>query len=227
MAGDTHILVIDDDRRLRELLKSFLENQGHRVSTASSAAEARSRMNSLAFDALILDVMMPGEDGLALATSLRHAGNHTPILMLSALSEGDDRIRGLSSGSDDYLGKPFEPMELALRLRNLLRRNAATAAKPEEVTFGSFTFHIKRGELRRGNTIIRLTSREKDMLRQLAENPGVTISRDDLAPQAAGATARGVDVQVNRLRQKLENDPASPVHLQTVRGAGYVLHVNA
>ena len=226
MSGNAHILVVDDDRRIRELLRTFLAEHAYRVSVAANAAEARDKMAGLAFDLVVLDVMMPGEDGLSLAGSLRGKGNDTPILMLSALTETADRIRGLSTGSDDYLGKPFEPVELLLRVRNLLRRSSAAAEPPGEVRFGRFTFHIKRGELRLGEAIIRLTSREKDMLRLLAESAGFPLAREDLAAEGSDATARGVDVQINRLRQKIESDPANPQYLQTVRGAGYVLHVD-
>jgi two-component system, OmpR family, phosphate regulon response regulator OmpR len=225
MAEKAHILVIDDDRRIRELLKGFLGENGYRVTLAFNAADARDKLESLAFDIIILDVMMPGEDGLAFAASMREKRNDTPILMLSALAESQHRIRGLSTGSDDYLGKPFEPVELLLRLRNLLRRNARTDAPPSEVKFGDYTFHVRRGELRHAESLVRLTTRERGILRQLAERAGTPLSRDDLAPSGSGAVARGVDVQINRLRQKIEVDPANPVYLQTVRGAGYVLHV--
>jgi two-component system, OmpR family, phosphate regulon response regulator OmpR len=226
MAEAAHILVVDDDRRIRELLKTFLADNGYRVSAAANAAEARDKMAGLAFDLVVLDIMMPGEDGLSLAGSLRAKGNTTPILMLSALSDTADRIRGLSTGSDDYLGKPFEPMELLLRLRNLLRRTGTLVDTPSEVRFGAYVFHIKRGELRSADGIVRLTTREKAMLRQLAESAGAPLTRENLAVEGSDSMARGVDVQINRLRQKIEADPANPQYLQTVRGAGYVLHVD-
>jgi two-component system, OmpR family, phosphate regulon response regulator OmpR len=222
MSEAAHVLVVDDDRRIRELLKIFLSENGYRVSTAGTAAEARDRMHGLAFDLVVLDIMMPGEDGLSLASGLRKNGDVTPLLMLSALSDTADRIKGLATGSDDYLGKPFDPAELLLRIQNLLRRSARTPPAPEEVSFGAFRFHIKRGELRDAAGVVRLTSGERDMLRLLAERAGTPVSRDELGP---AESTRGVDVQVNRLRQKIETDPSNPVFLQTVRSAGYVLHV--
>jgi two-component system, OmpR family, phosphate regulon response regulator OmpR len=227
MTDAPHILVVDDDRRIRELLKQFLSNNDFRVTLAANAAEARERMEGLSFDLIVLDIMMPGEDGLSLATSLRKFGNATPILMLSALTDSGDRIRGLETGSDDYLGKPFEPVELLLRVRNLLRRAGPQQLVASDVMFGDFTFNIKRGELRNSEGPVRLTTREKDMLRLLAERAGQTVPREDMMQPGSDSTARGVDVLVNRLRQKLEADPAMPVHLQTVRGLGYVLHASS
>ena len=224
-ADSPHILVVDDDRRLRELLKSFLGEHEFRVTVAGNATEARSKLEGITFDLIILDVMMPGEDGLSLAKSLRENGSNTPILMLSALSETEHRIRGLEVGSDDYLSKPFDPTELLLRLRNLQRRSNWVAPVPSEVQFGDFKFHVRRGELRKQDSLIRLTTRERDILRLLVGNAGTPMAREDLVPAGTENTARGVDVQINRLRQKIEHDPANPVYLQTVRGAGYVLHI--
>jgi two-component system phosphate regulon response regulator OmpR len=221
-----HILVVDDDRRIRQLLQSFLSEQGFRVSVAGTAAEARARMTGLMFDLLVLDVMMPGEDGLRLTESLRRGGNGVPILMLSALAETHDRIGGLAAGSDDYLPKPFEPQELLLRVQNLLRRSRPASRGPEEARFGEFTFHLTRGELRKAGTLVRLTTRERELLRVLARRPGQTVGRGELAQPGGDEGARAVDVQINRLRQKIEDDPSNPVYLQTVRGAGYVLHVS-
>jgi two-component system phosphate regulon response regulator OmpR len=220
-----HILVIDDDRRIRELLASYLQENGFRVTGVSSAEDARQAMRGLAFDLLIVDVMMPGESGLSFTESLRQMNNQAPILILSALSEPADRISGLASGSDDYLSKPFEPRELLLRIKNLLRRAGATI-QPDEVTFGAFVFNRKRGELRRGQENIKLTTRERHLLRILIERAGQTVPRHDLAQPGAEEAARSVDVQITRLRQKIEDDPASPIHLQTVRGLGYTLHLD-
>ena len=221
-----HILVVDDDRRIRQLLQSFLMENGFRISVAASAAEAREKMAIVAFDLVVLDIMMPGESGLSLTQSLRAEGNTVPVLMLSALAEPSDRIAGLETGSDDYLSKPFEPRELLLRIRGLLRRQEAPQRGRQEVSFGPFVFHLQRGELRREGEFIRLTSREKDYLRILAANAGSPVARGELAPESPEEGARSVDVQINRLRQKIEDDPSNPVHLQTVRGAGYVLHVD-
>jgi two-component system, OmpR family, phosphate regulon response regulator OmpR len=221
-----HILVVDDDRRIRELLRDYLHGHGFRVSVAANAAEARAASKGLAFDLLILDIMMPGESGLAYAASLRKEGRDTPVLMLSALAEPEDRVRGLMSGSDDYLSKPFEPRELLLRIQSILRRAAPKGETAEELRFGDFTFQPARGELRRDGELVRLTGRERDMLRQLALTPRAAVSREMLAAPGAADTARGVDVQINRLRQKIEDDPANPSHLVTLRGAGYALQAD-
>ncbi len=220
-----HILVVDDDRRIRQLLQDYLSEHGFRVTVAASASEARARMGGLVFDLLVLDIMMPGEDGLRFTESLRGGGNAVPILMLSALAETQDRIGGLAAGSDDYLPKPFEPQELLLRVRNLLRRAMPAGHGPEEVRFGEFTFQLARGELRKQGTLVRITTRERDMLRVLARHGGQSVARSDLAHPGVDDGARAVDVQINRLRQKIEDDPSNPLYLQTVRGAGYVLHL--
>lgn len=219
-----HILVVDDDRRIRSLIQSFLAENGFRISAAASAADAREQMRIMAFDLVVLDIMMPGETGLSLAQSLRAAGNAVPVLMLSALAEASDRIAGLEMGSDDYLTKPFEPRELLLRIRGLLRRQEQPSRRPAEVTFGPYMFHLQRGELRKGAALVRLTSREREFLKTLAANAGTPVPRGDLAPEASEEGARSVDVQINRLRQKIEDDPSNPIHLLTVRGTGYVLN---
>jgi two-component system, OmpR family, phosphate regulon response regulator OmpR len=223
-----HLLIVDDDRRIRQLLQRFLTGEGYRVTTADNAAIARAKLESLNFDLLILDVMMPGESGFDLARALRSKSN-VPILMLTARGEADARIEGLSIGADDYVGKPFEPRELALRIGNILKR-ALPAAAPtvESVRFGPFVFSLARGELRQidgadGEEIIRLTDRERDMLRVLAATPGETVPRLALAGNGGAASERAVDVQVNRLRRKIERDPANPLFVQTVRGIGYRL----
>ena len=223
---DHHILVVDDDRRIRELIKSYLMENGFMVSVASSTAEARERMRGMVFDLLVLDIMMPGETGLQFTTSMRDGGVDVPVLMLSALADTDDRIAGLSTGSDDYLAKPFEPRELLLRIKNLLRRSAVAQPATTDVRFGEFQFNVPRGELRRGGELVRLTSGEKDLLRQLANKSGAPLSRLELSQPGSEDSARSVDVQINRLRQKIENDPTNPIYLQTVRGAGYALFVD-
>jgi two-component system phosphate regulon response regulator OmpR len=218
-----HLLVVDDDRRIRDLLSRFLFAEGYRVTTAETAADARAKLQGLRFDLLILDVMMPGETGFDLARDLR-AVSSVPIIMLTARDEAKSRIEGLTIGADDYLGKPFEPRELSLRVASILRR-ARPAAAPalETVRFGDFRFHIARGELKRGDEIIRLTDRERDMLRLLAATPGETVPRQALAGNGGSIGERAVDVQVNRLRRKIEHDPANPLLVQTVRGIGYRL----
>lgn len=223
-----HLLVVDDDARILSLLQRYLTEHGYRVTTVASAAEARARLESLKFDLLVLDVMMPGESGLDLARSLRGRSD-VPILMLTARSDPSERIAGLESGADDYLGKPFEPRELLLRIGAILKRAAAppqgAARPPELVKFGEFVFLLDRGELKRGNEPVRITDRERDMLRALARAPGETVPRADLAAPGVEASERAVDVQVNRLRRKIEDDPANPLFIQTVRGIGYRLVV--
>jgi two-component system phosphate regulon response regulator OmpR len=223
--GAAHLLVVDDDARIRGLLARYLSEAGYRVTTAASAEEARGRLSGLTFDLLILDVMMPGETGIDLAKALREK-LQVPILMLTALGDPQDRIRGLETGVDDYVSKPFEPRELLLRIASILRRSSATAprADSDNVTFGDFSFHLGRGELRHGDTIIRTTERERELLRLLAEQRGGPVSREALAGKSA-ANERAIDVQINRLRRKIETDPSNPLLLQTVRGAGYRLLV--
>jgi two-component system phosphate regulon response regulator OmpR len=196
------------------------------VTTAETALEARAKLNGLDFDLLILDVMMPGETGFELAKAIR-ATSAVPIVILTALDERENRIEGLEIGADDYVAKPFEPRELSLRIANILKRAAPPAAPPavETVRFGPFVFHLGRGELRRGDEIVHLTDREREMLRLLATSPGDTVPRLALAGGGASPNERAVDVQVNRLRRKIERDPANPLLVQTVRGIGYRLVV--
>ena len=221
-----HLLVVDDDRRIRDLLSRFLHAEGYRVTTANNAADARAKLESLSFDLLVLDVMMPGETGFQLAKSLRE-NSAVPILMLTAKAEVDSRITGLELGADDYVPKPFEPRELSLRIANILKRTIpAPAPAIESVRFGDFVFHLGRGELKRGEETVHLTDRERDMLRELSVVPGETVPRIALAGNGGGANERAVDVQVNRLRRKIERDPANPLFVQTVRGIGYRLVVS-
>ena len=220
-----HLLVVDDDTRIRDLLKRYLTEQGFRVTTAADADEARRRLEGIDFDLLILDVMMPGESGVELTRSLRSV-KEVPILMLTALTEADSRIEGLEAGADDYLPKPFEPRELALRVSNILKRGAQpTTPKIEQVVFGPYTFVITRRELKRGGEPIRLTDREQEIMAQFAERAGETIPRHELVGSDADVGERTIDVQINRLRRKIETDPANPIWLQTVRGIGYRLSV--
>jgi two-component system phosphate regulon response regulator OmpR len=218
-----HLLIVDDDRRIRDLLSRYLAGEGYRVTTAESAGEARAKLDGLSFDLLILDVMMPGETGFDLARAIR-ASSHVPILMLTARDESENRIEGLEIGADDYVAKPFEPRELSLRIGNILKRQLPSAAPTvESVRFGEFVFHLGRGELRRGDEIIHLTDREREMLRVLAAVPGETVPRQALGGGGGASNERAVDVQVNRLRRKIEHDPANPLIIQTVRGIGYRL----
>lgn len=223
-----HVLVVDDDTRLRDLLRNFLSRNGFRVTTAADAAEARERLGALDFDLMVLDLMMPGESGLDLARSLRK-GKDIPILMLTAMVEARDRIAGFEHGADDYLAKPFEPRELLLRISSILRRVAALPPPPPEpdrtaVTLGPFHFDLRRGDLMRGNVRVRITAAEADLLRALALNLGRTLSRETLARLLGGnVNVRTIDVQVTRLRRKIEPDPGYPRYLQTIRGQGYRL----
>jgi two-component system phosphate regulon response regulator OmpR len=224
-----HILVVDDDRRLRELLARFLTQHGYRVTTAASAAEAQAMSESLVFDALVLDVMMPGENGFDYARRVRRE-SQVPILMLTAQADPSDRVTGLEIGADDYLAKPFETRELILRLSNIIKRAAPSQpaeapAAPEAIRFGPFAYRFDRGELRRDEETIRITDREREILNILGQSGGGNVSREDLAG-GTGANERTVDVQINRLRRKIEVDPANPVFLQTVRGIGYRLLVD-
>ena len=218
-----HLLVVDDDRRIRALLLRFLVAEGYRVSTAETAQEARAKLHGLKFDLLVLDVMMPGESGFDLVKAIRTSST-VPILMLTARDEKESRILGLEIGADDYLAKPFEPRELSLRVASILRRARPPSTPPaESVRFGPFVFHLARGELRRGEEAIRLTDREREMLRVLTASVGETVPRLALAGNGESVSERTVDVQVNRLRRKIEQDPANPLIVQTVRGVGYRL----
>jgi two-component system, OmpR family, phosphate regulon response regulator OmpR len=225
-----HVLVVDDDRRLRDLLARFLGDNGYRVTTAANAAEADTRLSHLVFDAIVLDIMMPGENGFDFARRFRTA-SAVPILMLTARADTADRVQGLEIGADDYLPKPFEPRELILRLTNVLKRaplplDRDGPAAPEAIRFGSFTFRFDRGELRHGDEIVRITEREREILTILGSQSGGNVAREELAGGGLAANERTVDVQINRLRRKIEVDPANPVFLQTVRGIGYRLVVD-
>ena len=220
---EPHLLVVDDDARLRELLRRYLSESGFRITTAADAGEARANFASFAFDLVVLDVMMPGESGLALTRTLRHEGR-VPVLLLTAMGEPEDRVNGLEQGADDYLSKPFEPRELVLRIRNLLQRRPAADADRREVRFGGCRFDLVRGELFRGGDPIRLTAAEAGLLASLAQKAGEAVSREELSLSAQfSGSVRNVDVQMTRLRRKIERDPRFPRYLQTVRGTGYVL----
>ena len=220
-----HALVVDDDHRIRDLLTRYLVSGGFRVTPAADAAAARAAMKGLSFDVIVLDVMMPGENGLELASSLK-AESDIPICMLTAQSDADARIKGLEAGVDDYLPKPFEPRELLLRLRNILKRGSSLGAGGEEIRMGELVFHCERGELRRGDETLKLTERERDLLKLFAQRPGSPIARHELSNDDSTGSERAIDVQINRLRRKIEVDPSNPVYLQTVRGKGYILYTD-
>ena len=220
---DPHLLVVDDDERLRNLLHRYLTSKGYRVTAAANAADARALMKSIAFDLLVLDVMMPGESGFDLTKSLR-TRSQVPILILTAKGDAEDRIAGLELGADDYLPKPFEPRELLLRVGALLRRAAPPARSAHaEVRMGDSVYDPERGQLRRKGRPVHLTSSEAALLQLFAANAGRSFSRTDLCTRLGVSLERSIDVQVTRLRRKIEEDPKLPLYLQTVRGVGYVL----
>jgi two-component system phosphate regulon response regulator OmpR len=222
-----HLLIVDDDDRIRELLKEYLARAGFRVTTAAGGAPARKLIESFTFDLAVLDVMMPGEDGFSLTRWLREQrgpAGRTPVLMLTARGEPGDRIEGLKLGADDYLPKPFEPEELVLRIEAILRR-AHDRAPPAEgpLSLGRCRFDPARGELTCEGELVRLTEAEVALLRQLARTPHEPVDRLELARGSVDPSGRAVDVQVTRLRRKIEHDHKTPRYLQTVRGVGYML----
>lgn len=226
---DAHLLIVDDDERIRTLLQKFLMRHGFLVTSARDAAHARRILAGLDFDLIVLDVMMPGEDGLALTQSLRKT-MQTPILLLTAKGETGNRIEGLEAGADDYLAKPFEPKELLLRINAILRRMpAANIADtvPKVLSMGPIRYDIERGELWQGDELVRLTATEIQLMRIFAAQPGAALSRstlvEELGRDRGQAQERAVDVQITRLRRKIEDNPKQPRYLQTVRGSGYML----
>jgi len=228
-APDAHLMIVDDDERIRTLLQKFLMRQGFLVTAARDAAHARRILTGLEFDMIILDVMMPGEDGLSLTRALRET-LVTPILLLTAKGETDNRIEGLEAGADDYLAKPFEPKELLLRINAILRRMPDAAPQdtaPKVMTLGPIRYDIERGEMWQGEELVRLTATEIQLMKIFAAKPGEALSRanlvEELGRDRGQAQERAVDVQITRLRRKIESDPKQPQYLQTVRGAGYML----
>jgi two-component system phosphate regulon response regulator OmpR len=220
-----HILVVDDDERIRNLLAKYLMSNGFRVTKAIDANSARAALTGLEFDLLILDVMMPGETGLELAQSIKGTIN-APIFMLTALGEPEQRVKGLEIGVDDYISKPFEPKELLIRIGNILRRIEKSSSSKDEITIGCFHFNITRGDLKSETETVKLTERERELLRIFARRRGETVARHELSGSEGDSSDRAVDVQINRLRRKIEKDPGNPVYLQTVRGKGYILHTD-
>lgn len=224
-----HLLIVDDDERIRGLLQKFLIRNGFLVSAARDAAHARRILSGLDFDMIVMDVMMPGEDGVSLTRAIRETST-TPILLLTAKGETEDRIAGLEAGADDYLSKPFEPKELLLRINAILRRMpdaTETDTAPKVLRLGSIRYDIERGEMWQGEDLIRLTATESQLMKIFSATPGEPVSRaklvEDLGRDRGQAQERAVDVQITRLRRKIEADPKQPRYLQTVRGAGYML----
>lgn len=229
MGGEIHLLIVDDDERIRGLLQKFLIRHGFCVTAARDAAHARRLLAGLEFDLIVLDVMMPGEDGITLTRDLRKTMS-TPIMLLTAKGETEDRIAGLEAGADDYLPKPFEPKELLLRINAVLRRMPQieeAEAGPKYLHLGRFRYDVERGELWEGDQIVRLTGTEAQLMKIFVSSAGEPVTRSELVERLGRdgdqAQERAVDVQITRLRRKLEDDPRQPRYLQTVRGAGYML----
>ena len=226
---DAHLLIVDDDERIRDLLKKFLVRNGFLVTAARDAAHARRVLSGLDFDLIVIDVMMPGEDGVSLTRAIR-TENTTPVMLLTAKGETEHRIAGLEAGADDYLVKPFEPKELLLRINAILRRMPETPAQdtvPKILHLGPIRYDIERGEMWQGDALVRLTATEIQLMKIFSGQPGEPISRaklvEDLGRDRGQAQERAVDVQITRLRRKIEPNPKQPRYLQTVRGAGYML----
>ena len=221
-----HILIVDDDKRILQLINDYLSKNNFRISTANNSLIAREKIENIEFDLIVLDIMMPGESGLKLTDSLKKNNFKTPILLLSALGNPDDRIKGLEIGANDYLTKPFEPKELLLRIKNLIDKNKHNKQKTKIVKFGPYTFNLKNEILKKNGKIFILSSSETKLLYILAKNDGKPIFRNNLSKILNIAnTSRALDVQITRLRNKIENNKKFPTYIQTVRGRGYVLKV--
>ena len=227
---DPHLLIVDDDERIRSLLRQFLIQSDYLVSTAEDAEQARTLLSAIEFDLIILDVMMPGQDGISFTAELRKLQNKTPILLLTARGETEDRIKGLEAGADDYLPKPFEPKELLLRINAILRRMPDLKEDqmvPKTLNFGNLSYDVARNELWEGQNQVRLTTTESQLMKIFTSALGEPISRADLVTSLgrdiSSAQDRAIDVQITRLRRKIEVNPSQPRYLQTVRGAGYML----
>jgi two-component system phosphate regulon response regulator OmpR len=220
-----HILVVDDDARLRDLLKKYLGDQGFFISTAANTLEAEDVLRAFVVDGIVLDVMMPGETGIAYATRLKSRADAPPVLLLTARGEADDRIAGLEAGAADYLGKPFAPKELLLRLENILARRREQRVTRQAVVFGDYRFDLVQGRLSYLDAPVYLTTSECECLRVLAQSAGTPLSREAIASALGDVSnERSVDVQINRLRKKIEPQPSKPIYLQTIRHAGYALY---
>ena len=218
-----HILVVDDDDRIRELVKQYLEENNFLVTSAKDALDARKKLEIVKFDILILDIMMPGESGLSLTKEVKKKGS-TPIILLTAKGETQDRIKGLELGADDYLGKPFEPKELLLRIKNILYK----IQKPilaDEIYIGNTIVNLKKLEIKINNKIKKINPQEKKVLEKMLESPGKIFSRDNIGKIINISKERTIDVMITRLRQKIESNPKNPKYLQTIRGSGYVLWI--
>ena len=218
-----HILVVDDDDRIRELVKQYLEENNFLVTTAVDALDAKKKLEIIKFDILILDIMMPGESGLSLTKEMKK-NNQTPIILLTAKGETGDRIHGLELGADDYLGKPFEPKELLLRIKNILNK-IQKPLLPDEIYIGSVLINLKKLDIKKNKKTIKINPQEKKVLEKMLEFPGKVFSRDDIGKMINISKERTIDVMITRLRQKIESRPKNPKYLQTIRGSGYVLWI--
>ena len=218
-----HILVVDDDDRIRELVKQYLEENNFLVTTAIDAFDAKNKLDIIKFDILILDIMMPGKSGLSLTNEIKKV-NSTPIILLTAKGETADRIKGLELGADDYLGKPFEPKELLLRIRNILNKIQKPPA-PNEIYIGNALINLKKLNININNKTIKINPQERKILEKMLETPGKIFSRDDIGKIINISKERTIDVMITRLRQKIESNPKNPKYLQTIRGSGYVLWI--
>ena len=219
----SHILVVDDDDRIRELVSKYLEENGFLVTTAKDAIDAKSKIEIVKFDILILDIMMPGESGLSLTKFIKK-NNPMPIILLTAKGNTSDRIEGLEVGADDYLGKPFEPKELLLRINNIIKKTK-TPVLPEEINIGKALINLKKLIIKINNKINKIYPQEKKVLEKIINSPGKIFSRDDIGKIVNLSKVRTVDVMITRLRQKIESNPKNPKFLQTIRGSGYVLWI--
>ena len=218
-----HVLVVDDDDRIRELVKQYLEENNFIVTSAKDALDAKKKLKILKFDILILDIMMPGESGLSLTKEVKK-NNSTPIILLTAKGETQDRIQGLELGADDYLGKPFEAKELLLRIKNILYK-IQKPILPDEIYIGNTIINLKKLEIKINNKIKKINPQEKKVLEKMLESPGKIFSRNDIGKIINILKERTIDVMITRLRQKIESNPKNPKYLQTIRGAGYVLWI--
>ena len=218
-----HILVVDDDNRIRELVKEYLEENQFLVTTAKNAEDAKKKLEILKFDILVLDIMMPGESGLTLTKEVKK-NNYTPIILLTAKGETKDRIEGLELGADDYLGKPFEPKELLLRIKNILNKTK-TDILPNEIHIGNTLINLKKLNIKLNNKIKKINTQEKKILENMLGSPGKVFSRNDIGKIINVSKERTIDVMITRLRQKIESNPKNPKYLQTIRGSGYVLWI--
>ena len=218
-----HILVVDDDDRIRELVKEYLEENNFIVTTAINSSDAKKKLEIIQFDILILDIMMPGESGLSLTKEIKNK-NSTPIILLTAKGETEDRIQGLELGADDYLGKPFEPKELLLRIKNILNK-IQKPALPDKIYIGDALINLKKLNIKINGKTKKINPQEKKVLEKMLESPGKVFSRDDIGKIINISKERTIDVMITRLRQKIESNPKNPKYLQTIRGSGYVLWI--